>query len=205
MAASESRIRGFWSWFESVADQLGRSDVPKDLIRRLDERILSFGDVGWQLGPAFRGEGCSFVISPQRSSAHVCLCDKIVSKAPALPGWEFYSARPPRSPLGRTIELDLESGLVEVDFSRWEYRLRRYGDGKVEVEIRTNESLSLSLDAQSAAATLVVEGAVGELTLMQAIAGIDLVEQFEEGRGANAIPVGLMREHFESLGILVLP
>lgn len=54
---------------------------------------------------------------------------KVVSKAPAITGWEFRRARPPKQRQMRFTIEDRSGAVREVDASGWRYVLLRYPDG----------------------------------------------------------------------------
>ena len=91
------KIDAWWSAFGAKRTDLGslfNGGARWDLPQWMEEHLRAISpELMWEFGPAVRGEGHRLVITPESERHLRPLVDLILSRAPALPGWEFYPYR----------------------------------------------------------------------------------------------------------------
>jgi hypothetical protein len=98
-AEKHRQINAWWSAFAAKTNDLDRYfggkaewDLPawmQEHLSPIDEGLM------WEFGPAVRGEGHRLVITPEAKHHLRPLVQTLLSRAPSLPGWEFYPGRLP--------------------------------------------------------------------------------------------------------------
>ena len=95
------RINAWWTAFASQADEIGklfRQEADWDLPGWMAEHLGAIDEgLMWEFGPAVKGEGDRLVITPEANHHLRPLTAAVLSRAPQLPGWEFYGHRLPES------------------------------------------------------------------------------------------------------------
>lgn len=97
IAMLESKIADWWEAFTNKAPEFaevfqGKAnwDLPEWMIKNLNpihEELM------WEFGAAVNGPGDRLVITPESRKELRPLVESIISEAPELPGWEFYTYR----------------------------------------------------------------------------------------------------------------
>lgn len=185
-------IHAFWQWFSTVAPQLAQPQPPLALIDELTARLQDGLAVpGWEIGPALRpGASRMFALSPEGDAELLEVTGEIVDAAPALPGWEFYAARParPGAPLRFTM------GDVEVDASGWRFVCLAAPEGGdhetgIVVEQPGLEKRLKREDDRVAAAVICIEGLIGEGRRLETFSEVWAVPRMQPEEAALARPI----------------
>lgn len=192
------RVARFWSWFEAhstaVASLLG--DSPSgDLAREISRRVsLLHEGLGWEVGPGTETT-YQFVISPNGNRERLRISRAIVQQAPALAGWEFFCAKPPKS---WNLELDVVEGrrIVHVNCRSWQYRLTGFSDNTFfDVDLYPEPLEDLNDGTYRRVGVLLVEGEIGEELFIERI---DRVIVHSEGAGSaltDLTPIVYLHQH----------
>lgn len=131
----------FWTWFKESSVDLLKEPVDEWLINCLDEKMLMFHGVTWEVGPTYPPNLKYFAVSPNLRLDLVPLCQSIVNCAPAIESWRFYLYRQPKVDWIGKFSLLLESGrLLHIDVSNWQFLIYQYDDKKFEIDIYNIES-----------------------------------------------------------------
>ena len=158
-------------------------------IGELESELAKLGTFGWEIGPGCERENM-FAISPCRDSLLLEATRRIVKKAPALADWEFHPVKLPRR---WKLWFELENGQI-VDGTRWEILILRSRDTTVEILLRPNDDCGLDLEHQELAASIIVEGELGEEKLIEKVRGIQIVKSWteEQQQAVCALELGLL-------------
>lgn len=184
----EERILRFWDWFRASSKNLRPEVLTNSTISELESELTKLGTFGWEIGP-----GCErvnmFAISPCRDSLLLEATRRIVKKAPPLTDWEFHPAKPPRR---WKLRFELESGQM-VNGTRWEV-LTSQSRGLFEILLHPNDDCGLDLDHQELAASILVEGELGEEKLIEKVNTIQIVKNWTEAqqRSVRLLELGLL-------------
>lgn len=191
----EAKIEDFWRWFSGVATRLAVNIENPSLLEQIDERIVGLDPLlSWEIGPG-SSEPWQLVISPNLDLDLLPIARKIVSAAPVLDGWEFYSARRPKNWDYKLLMERSEGGApVHLDASGWGFVLLQYPDGAREVLLRGNNLPDLNADERWQAAAMTLESILGEEELLNKISEFELVNQLEERFAAKERPIQHLRE-----------
>jgi len=120
---------------------------------------------------------------------------EIVSQAPVLEGWEFYSARRPKDwDYKFVMERSDGRGSIELDASDWGFVLLQYPDGAREVLLQGNNLPALDDDERWQAAAMTLEGILGEEVILEKINEFELADQLEPRFAAQQRPIQGLRE-----------
>ncbi len=187
-------IHAFWGWFGTVARGLARNLENRALLRELDARVSSLADIVWEVGPGKNAEN-ALVVSPDGSRDLLQVTERIVRLAPAIDGWEFLSARPPRDGI---LEFSVKSEAgewMDVDARDWRYVLYRFPDGMFDIIVEENNLVDVSEGARYSAAVIALDGILGERQRLGLFHTIDGVEKLTSDVAGAASRISLLREH----------
>lgn len=149
----EAKIKDFWRWFSGAASALASDIENSSLLKDLDKRIVDLDPMlSWEIGPG-SSEPWQLVISPNLDLDLLQKARKIVSSAPVLDSWEFYSARRPKNWDYKLLMERSEGGdPIQLDASGWGFVLLQYPDGAREVLLRAHNLPALNDDERWQAA-----------------------------------------------------
>jgi hypothetical protein len=191
----ETKIENFWKWFSGVAPTLASDVENPSLLEDLDKHILDLDPIlSWEIGPG-SSEPLQLVISPNLDLDLLPTARKIVSAAPVLDGWEFYSTRRPKNWDYKLLMERSEGGeTIQLDTSGWGFVLLQYPDGAKEVLLRGKNIPDLNDDERWQAAAMTLESILGEEELLNRINEFELVNQLEERFAARERPIQQLRQ-----------
>lgn len=174
--ASDPDVDAFWVWFAAEAARLDLSQLAAGGYRELDRRVVAMG-FSWEAGPADDG-GCFLALSPCGDAARLALTRAAVARAPAVPGWTFLPAKPPRVVDLRALVLHLDDGPRTFDVTTWDVVRYRFADGVCDLVFRSPPT-----DASPATlwlvASTIVDGELGEARAIERVHEIEVVAAFE--------------------------
>jgi hypothetical protein len=191
----EAKIEDFWRWFSGVAARLAVDIENPSLLEQIDERIVDLDPLlSWEIGPG-SSETLQLVISPNLDLNLLQKARKIISAAPVLDGWEFYSTRRPKNWDYKLLMERSEGGdTIQLDTSGWGFVLLQYPDGAREVLLRGKNLPDLNDDERWQAAAMTLESILGEEELLKRISEFALVNQLEARFAARERPIQQLRE-----------
>ena len=190
---SGKKIDEFWAWFRGIAKQLESDDENAILVTELDKRMrLLAPGLSWEIGPGLLSP-MQFVVSPELDRDRREQARAIIKRAPVLTGWEFHSARQPKS-WDYSIELYTGGRVVRLNASGWTFVLLRYPDNAYEILIRGDNIDFLNDDERVEVATILLESILGEDALLDRIHEFDLVNQLEPRFAAKQRSIRELRE-----------
>ena len=172
-----SRITAFWSWFhdwhEDVAaayasdDSLWLNMNLTEQVRQLEPRL------NWEMGPYYRPDS-TLVISPSVRD-NIELARLIVAGAPALPGWRFLPAKPPKDLKRLAMELPGMAG-AELCGDDWVYHLKSYNKMEFfDIEVFTNYVGPASDKHLELLTCRLIECLVGEEIYLERFAAVKVI------------------------------
>jgi len=195
-SANPKRVNEFWHWFESFSDSLAESVTSSELISQVDERVRALNPkLSWEIGPGKKNPW-QLVISPDMDRNLRQEAQEIVALAPALPKWEFYSARQAKVWNYRFSLRRLDGSEVHVDASSWTFVLLRYPDKTCEVLLKAADLRELDDVQRSHAATIVLESILGEDMVLNAIDRFELVDRLDVRFEQKARPIQHLHHAF---------
>lgn len=182
-----------WGWLREHASEL-RGEPSDALVMELDRLVADVGDVDWELGPD-GDHGQMFSLSPRGRREWLERCEQLVARAPAIPGWRFAPAKPPREWRMR-FAMKTSKGPVEVDGTEWEVVGFRLPSGLVDLDFRPPPSADLAADDAWAAAAILVDGELGERLRLECVNELDVVRTWGEraARAARRLTPGLLHD-----------
>jgi hypothetical protein len=195
MKTKQTKIGEFWDWFRDVAGALAANVESPALMKELDDRVRQLDpELSWEIGPGI-SKSWQLVISPNLNRDLRDKARTIVSGAPVLAGWEFYSARQ-RKEWDYKLELESADGdeLIRLDASDWTFVLLRYPDGAHEVLLKGKDLSLLTDDERQQAAAIALESALGEEMILDRIDEFELLDQFEPRFAERQRPIRQLRD-----------
>lgn len=122
-----NRITAFWNWFRDWHEDIAAAYAGDDtfwLDSNLTERVKQIEPrLNWEMGP-YHDPDNTLVISPSVRD-NIRLAKQVVAAAPALVGWHFLPAKPPKELRRLAMEMH-GSARAEVCGDEWVYRLTSY-------------------------------------------------------------------------------
>src|SRR5437660_747429 len=125
--SENAKIEAFWNWFRGIAGLLAADIESSSLLKELDARVDELDSMlSWEIGPGSH-EPYQFVISPNLDRHLLQKTREIVSRAPVIEGWEFYSARQPKQ-WDYKLVMESSDGRIPIclDASGWYFVLLHY-------------------------------------------------------------------------------
>lgn len=197
---NDEEIDAFWLWFSGVAARLAADIEDETLGADLDARVARLGDIGWEVGPGTNA-ACALVVSPDGVRERLSLTERIVARAPQIPGWEIHSSKPPKV-WDLRFEMQCDSGrTVDVDAREWRYVLWKFPDGTFDVVVEQRDLQGVTDADRLRAAAIVVEGTVGERIRLSILPRIEGLESLPADQAGKATPIRHLREHLARLGV----
>ncbi len=189
------RIEEFWRWFSGIARDLSMEPENKDLLQKLDSKVRSLHPaIAWEIGPGER-DTWQLVISPDLDPDLLPVTEAIISHAPTISGWEFHAARQPKD-WNNEFEMERNGGSVSIDARDWKYVLLRYPDGNVEILLHGDNAKHLSKEERWQAASIFLQGILGEKPLLDKHLSFDLSDKIEENLRDKLKPISLLPQAF---------
>jgi len=193
-----TKLDAFWNWFRGVAASLAADIENRSLLEEIDARVSQLDSkLSWEVGPGSH-EPWQLVISPNLDRDLRQKTREIISHAPVIEGWEFYSARRPKDwDYKLLIERSDGREPIQLDTSGWAFVLLQYPEGKREVLLQGSSLPPLDDDERWQAAAIVLESILGEDILLDRISEFELVNRLEPRFAAKQKPIQHLREAVE--------
>ena len=171
-------ILKFWNWFIENNDKLESDSYDSAILQELDKTI-SHWHLNWEIGPGQSKEN-SLTISPKANPTLLQLTEQIISKAPTVDKWEFFSTKQPKE---NWHLLELNQGNISVDASEWEYVLLKYKEGKIEVLVKADNLVEYDKGTKELIVEIVLINLLGERMFIKRVDYFDVVEDFDSDAG----------------------
>lgn len=176
----------WWSAFQANAPTIAKSFSSPgrfDIVQFMNETLAAVdGRLCWEYGPARRpenqrGGGHRLVITPEGEHWLRPVVNYLLSKAPAIPHWEFYAHRPPASVEHVHMTVKGRQG-VEFQLAGLEARVGRHR--KIDL-LYTFPNQNWPEDKAREVAFQVTETLMGDEVLDSWIGVVDVVDPREQG------------------------
>jgi len=194
MASTSEHIASFWKWFSDHSSELSAPSIPDLLITELEQRLFLIHRLDWEIGPGLK-EANLFALSPRGDRETLCLTRYIIADAPKIKGWEFHPAKPRRT-WNLIFNLMVDREPVEVDAKLWEFVAYKFNDGTYDLIFKPHLGKTLTEDYLHWAATIIVDGELGEEKRMERIGKIEIVTSWDEKAAPSArkLEIGLLEK-----------
>ena len=188
-----SKTTAFWKWFSGIENQYRKffTDEPVNkelLVEAMNNRVLEFGQFKWEMREGKQGV-LQFIISPNGDHELFEKSQQLMSAATPHPNWQFLPALPPEKTDYKFQLYDEFMRLCDVDASDWLCFLEKEVDGLIGITIQAENVDHLDLDTQIAAAEVILKKIIGEAKFINHIAGLGVVEVFENSESETAFPL----------------
>jgi hypothetical protein len=150
----------------------------KSTIADLEEHLFAIHRLDWEIGPGHLAPNL-FALSPRGDRQALEITRGIVALAPKLSDWEFYPAKPPRS-WSLVFNLNVGTKSVTIDGKRWEFVAYKFDDGTYDLMLKPDNPAGLSAEYLNLAATIIVDGEIGEENRIDRVGNIELVTSWDE-------------------------
>jgi hypothetical protein len=199
------RIDRWWDAFLQRRQQLtdyfksgGSWDLAawmQDNLQAIDPHLM------WEFGPALEGSGHRLVITPETQRQLRPLVSRVLERAPAIEGWEFYGHRQPER-LDDVVET--VRGLVGGDISKTIVDARHDGHRRLSLLYYTPECKNPEHGTEQVqmAAFVGTESLLGEALLDRWIGTIEvapLARDRPRGDSARGIPFARLKPTVEAI------
>lgn len=192
MASIDQRIADFWKWFSEHSAEFAAVTIGQELLSQLENRLFAIDRVDWEIGPG-RRSACLFSLSPRGDPERLKLTRKIIGQAPQLHGWEFSPAKLERA-WNLVFQISVNGKNIDVDGKLWEFVAYKFKDGRFDLDFRPDEASSLPQNEAHLAATIIIDGELGEERRMALVGDVGIVDSWDENvsRSARRLEVGLL-------------
>jgi hypothetical protein len=153
--------------------------------------------LNWEMGP-YHHPGRTLVVSPSIRE-NIDLARRVVAAAPAIPGWHFLPAKPPKELNRLGMELAGVPGAA-VCADRWAYRLTAYNRREFfDIEVFTDDGPAVFDRDLRLLARRLIEALVGEIVYLERFADVRVYRQWEARPAEKLTPFPLLGRHVASL------
>ncbi len=191
-------IDNFFSWFDANKASLTRISQSPGLQSELENRVDALDPrLAWEIGPG-EGDNWSFTLTPDGDASLLGTTKYVISRAPAICGWEFHDARQPRDS-GLHIDLETHDGVIEIVATDAEYALIRASDGTFDLLIKLPAAAVLKASDKQLLGTLLIDGLIGEKLRLSSVKNVQFVESFEDRYQGKSTPLKHLRDHLLQL------
>ncbi|UXY15228.1 hypothetical protein N8I74_18245 [Chitiniphilus purpureus] len=194
-------IQQFWLWFKSHEQPLLHAYAQSKSWEEIDFNLERIHErLAWEIGPA-NEERMYFAISPDFDEDLMPVAAQVVSQAYASDFWDFRLGRQ-RRPWSEVVEIAQAQGEDDaretVDISGWRHIVFRLQDSNlVDIVFECGEGFPLVADALDELGAVVAAALVGEMTIMEKVDAIEVVERFESRFQSKAKPAAWLPYAFE--------
>ena len=184
MDSIKEEIGKFWNWFQINSKSLEKKEISHKHILELEQNLFAIHKLDWELGPG-RSKPFMLSLSPNGDPNLFELTKQIVEEAPLLDDWEFFPAKPPRD-WNLVFQLSYEGREVLIDGKQWEFLAFKFKDGTFDLDFKPVEGIGLPDEYLNWAATILVDGELGEDRRIRTIANIATVKSWSEEHAPSA-------------------
>ncbi|MCB9619211.1 MAG: hypothetical protein H6724_07135 [Sandaracinus sp.] len=162
-----------------------RDDDVSTLAREVEAGLRSTGVGGrWEIGPL--DEATCFFAFGAGDRERLTRNRALVASAPAVPGWVFLPAKPPRRWQRRTLEVRSSLGLREVDFDPWRFSASRTNHGWV-IRFVPSGVHGWSSDELEGLAWMLLDAELGEERVVETVTDVVVVDAFDDTLPVEAL------------------
>ncbi|MEJ6583441.1 MAG: hypothetical protein QNL61_06180 [Crocinitomicaceae bacterium] len=204
MELNDDTILGFWQWFvknERTIKECIENDnsVHREfVVEQLNERILSFGMLTWDIG-LNEDDNWFLTLSPNGNKDILKISQSIMAEAPDHMDWIFHASKPAKNWNRQFSVYDDYLDEQLVDASNWHYLIFEDGDGKLALVLEAGNVMHLDQELAETAAEKFVIHEIGELHRIQFIGSVEIVAELESEHAAEKTPVTDLKEHLLEL------
>ncbi len=197
----KTKIKQFWSWFVQNQEVLKPDRINNKLIEVLNQKILSLGDLNWEIGAGTKKENM-LIISPGGDIDLLPLTKAVVSSSPMLADWEFYDHKPAKD---WEYQFYIEEKGVKkmIDVSDWEYVLLKFPDNTYDLLIKCNNLRAYVKDQQYDLVDIALESILGEELSLKLIKNVDIIKDFSREHLDQKSNIKHLKNHILELGNLI--
>jgi hypothetical protein len=198
---TDTATASFWDWFTAAHDSVATA-YDRGQLDWLDDALTTrvraiHPRLNWEIGPYHHPER-TLVISPSIRQ-NIDLARRVVAAAPALPGWHFLPAKPPKELNRLELELPGVRG-AGVCADGWTYRLTAYnGLEFFDIEVFTDVAAGVSDGDLRLLASRLIESLVGETVYLERFADVQVHRRPAGQCSEELTPFPLLGHHVRSL------
>lgn len=191
-ARNHKAIAQLWDWFRQNEGVLYETPDDDTLMDEIDAHLDAVHpQLGWELGPT-SGREMFFAISPSLDPELLPVARDVVAEAYRSELWEFVVGRQ-RRPWDIMLEIqwDAELGLPgeELSLEDWKFVVREGEEGgKPAIVFVSASCAAMAPEQRDEAASIVAQGLLGELVLLEQVESVELAARLPAGDDARARP-----------------
>lgn len=204
MSSLDAAAHSFWIWFVKARTEIERAieqSQTGDIVRLLNPQIAAPSErIGWEVGPGLDKE-FSLALTLHGDLDNLVIANAILSNSPTLPNWEFHAGRPPKPGWSYQFKMRNTAGQeVDIDAHDWNYHLVGF-DNMTFFDITLVSTNLPRMDevATRQAAMIAIEGAIGELMMLERIDRIDVSRTVPLEKQSQLSPLLRLRDHLALL------
>lgn len=200
MELNKDSIDCFWQWFvkneRTIKECIeNKHSTHRNLvIDQMNEHILSFGILTWDLG-LNDDDNWFLMLSPNGNKDMLKISQRIMEEAPQHMDWLFYATKPPKDWNRQFSVYDNYHDEQLIDASDWHYLIFEDEEGKLAIVIEAKNSAYLDKELAEISAEKFLIHEIGELPWMQFIGSVEIVIAVEEDHEELKNHVSELKEH----------
>lgn len=175
-----NNIKAFWEWFKEVEFNLHKGIYEPVIIDKIDRFVNQLNDqLDWEIGPESDSDEQYFCISPSLNKDLIGLTSNVISEAPALGGWKFYSMKPKKGWVPSWVMYNEVGQKINVNASNWCYELFSYDDNTFDIEV-VADGIDGNEKTRYWAVEICITNILGEEVFMDRILNLKVVNFFND-------------------------
>lgn len=202
MSKFDEKIKDFWLWFDAEKLQIERivagedDENPTALSDQLDELVLAFGPLKWQLESKDNGN-FQFIVSPNNDSDLLRITSLLIKSAPAYKNWEFHDAIPATGEL-TTFLYDDEMDVQKVTAENWQCVIENESN-LLHLIVRVDQTDHLDEETEMVAVDLLLNAILGERTKIKFIESFEIVDEIDKSDRPKAFPFSQLDDQIRTI------
>lgn len=175
------RIDAFWEWFtlnRTILEAVvagNHHDKTEYIIQSLDEHILAMGKIKWEVENPSEG-AYTFTLSPNSNRELLQITKSTIENSPGFEGWTFYYAKQANHEFSLKL-YDAEMDIQEVNAENWQVVLIPADTDQFDLLLLADMDY-LDEDTEMIAADLMLTNILGEERKINALSGLEIVDEF---------------------------
>jgi hypothetical protein len=197
------RVGSFWRWFKehaSVLEEMIDTSAVRRLSQCMDEALFALTEaLGWEFGPGTEKDyQLSFTLKGDLQN--LAFAEAVVCRAPTIDRWEFHAGRPPKKWDLRFYMYNKRKQQVLIDAAHWQYTLLGFSDNSLfDITILAPGLPSMDLAGKTQAATILLQGILGEVAFLRHIDRVEVVTQSTKMDEERLSSITNLAEHLNHL------
>jgi hypothetical protein len=199
-----TNINEFWGWFTQNHRRIANYSKDESIILDIDEKIRDyFPKTDWEIGQGEDASSIDFTISPCKNKDLLPFTQSIISSAPLIEGFSFFSIKKPKKYFDYKLQIvDCNGVQKTIDCHTWEYVILEYPEEGYDILLnpKGEDSRFKCFANFESGAYLVIESLLGEENIINFNVEVKILKEKElKSMQYEFTEIRFLKKHFESL------